>query len=139
MRIAILGTGKMGGAMAHRLASFGFYVTLWNRTPARAAGLHVGTVAASPAGAARDADLVISSLTNDVAVRDVYLGENGAFSAGENKVFIDMSTAGPDVIEELGREAEAGKARLISAPVVGSLPACRCRRKAFDPRRRGPG
>jgi 3-hydroxyisobutyrate dehydrogenase-like beta-hydroxyacid dehydrogenase len=123
MRIALLGTGKMGGAMAHRLASFGFYVTLWNRTPARATELHVGTVAASPAEAARGADLVISSLTNDVALREVYLGGDGAFSAGENKVFVDMSTAGPDVIEELGREAHARNARLISAPVIGSLPA----------------
>ena len=54
--VAILGTGKMGGAMARRLASSGFDVTLWNRTPAKAEELHVGRVAATPVDAARDAD-----------------------------------------------------------------------------------
>jgi 3-hydroxyisobutyrate dehydrogenase-like beta-hydroxyacid dehydrogenase len=123
MKIAILGTGKMGGAMARRLASCGFDMTLWNRTAARATELRVGRVAATPVEAARDVDMVISSLTNDAAVRDVYLGENGALGAAEDKLFIDTSTAGPEIIDELGREADARKARLLSAPVVGSVPA----------------
>ena len=123
MKIAILGTGKMGGAMARRLASCGFDLTLWNRTAAKAAELHVGSVAATPAEAVRNVDMVISSLTNDAAVRDVYLGENGALGAAGNKLFIDTSTAGPQIIEELGREADARTARLLSAPVLGSVPA----------------
>jgi 3-hydroxyisobutyrate dehydrogenase-like beta-hydroxyacid dehydrogenase len=123
MKIAILGTGKMGGAMARRLASCGFELILWNRTAARAAALHVGSVAATPAAAASGADIVISSLTNDAAVRDVYLGENGALGAAGNTLFIDTSTAGPEVIDELGREADARKAHLLAAPVVGSVPA----------------
>ena len=123
MKIAILGTGKMGGAMARRLASGGFELILWNRTAARATELHIGSVAATPAAAASGADIVISSLTNDAAVRDVYLGENGALGAAENTLFIDTSTAGPEIIDELGREADARKARLLAAPVVGSVPA----------------
>jgi 3-hydroxyisobutyrate dehydrogenase len=123
MKIAILGTGKMGGAMARRLASCGFDLTLWNRTAARATELRVGSVAATPAEAARDVDMVISSLTNDAAVRDVYLGENGALGVAGSQLFIDTSTAGPAIIEELGREADARTARLLSAPVVGSVPA----------------
>jgi 3-hydroxyisobutyrate dehydrogenase len=121
--VAILGTGKMGGAMARRLASSGFDVTLWNRTPAKAEELHVGRVAATPAEAARDADVVISSLTNDAAVRDVYLGEDGVLRSAAGKLLIDTSTAGPQVTEELGRESEARSARLLAAPVVGSVPA----------------
>ena len=123
MKIAILGTGKMGGAMARSLASCGFELILWNRTAARAAELHIGSVAATPAAAASGADIVISSLTNDAAVRDVYLGENGALGAAENTLFIDTSTAGPEIIDELGGEADARKARLLAAPVVGSVPA----------------
>jgi 3-hydroxyisobutyrate dehydrogenase-like beta-hydroxyacid dehydrogenase len=123
MKIAILGTGKMGGAMARRLASCGFELILWNRTAARAAELHIGSVVATPAAAASGADIVISSLTNDAAVRDVYLGENGALAAAENTLFIDTSTAGPEIIDELGREADARRARLLAAPVVGSVPA----------------
>ena len=123
MNIAILGTGRMGGAMARRLASCGFDITVWNRTAARATDLHIGRVAATPAAAADGADMVISSLTNDAAVRDVYLGEDGALAASGHTLFIDTSTAGPEVIDELGREADARKARLLAAPVVGSVPA----------------
>jgi 3-hydroxyisobutyrate dehydrogenase-like beta-hydroxyacid dehydrogenase len=122
-KVAILGTGKMGGAMARRLASSGFDLTLWNRTPAKAEELHVGRVAATPAEAARDADVVISSLTNDAAVRDVYLGEDGVLRTAAGKLLIDTSTAGPQIAEELGREAKAKGARLLEAPVVGSVPA----------------
>jgi len=121
--VAILGTGKMGGAMARRLVSSGFDVTLWNRTPAKAEELHVGRVAATPAEAARDADVVLSSLTNDAAVRDVYLGEDGVLSSAAGKLLIEASTAGPEVIEELGRESETRSARLLAAPVLGSVPA----------------
>jgi 3-hydroxyisobutyrate dehydrogenase-like beta-hydroxyacid dehydrogenase len=121
--VAILGTGKMGGAMARRLASSGYDVTLWNRTPAKAEELHIGRVAATPAEAARDADVVISSLTNDAAVRDVYLGEDGVLRSAAGKLLIEASTAGPEVIEELGREAETAGARLLAAPVLGSVPA----------------
>jgi 3-hydroxyisobutyrate dehydrogenase-like beta-hydroxyacid dehydrogenase len=121
--VAILGTGKMGGAMARRLASSGFDVTLWNRTPARAEELHVGRVASTPAEATRDADVVISSLTNDAAIRDVYLGENGVLRTAAGKLLVEASTAGPQIAEELGREADARGARLLEAPVVGSVPA----------------
>ena len=50
MRVAILGTGKMGGAMARRLHSQGHELTLWNRTRERAEALRIGTVAATPGG-----------------------------------------------------------------------------------------
>ena len=66
---------------------------------------------------------VISSLTNDAAVRDVYLGKDGVLGNAAGKLLVDTSTAGPQVAEELGREAEARGARLLEAPVVGSVPA----------------
>ena len=121
--VAILGTGKMGGAMARRLAASDFDVVLWNRTPDKAQALQLGRVAATPAEAVRDAQVIISSLTNDSAIRDVYLGDHGALENGAAKLFIEMSTAGPDVIEELGRAAQARSARLLESPVVGSVPA----------------
>jgi 3-hydroxyisobutyrate dehydrogenase len=121
--VAILGTGKMGGAIARRLAASDFNVTLWNRTPDKAEALHLGRVAATPADAARDAHVIISSLTNEAAIRDVYLGEHGVLQSAAGKLLIEMSTAGPEVVEELGREAEAQGAHLLEAPVVGSVPA----------------
>jgi 3-hydroxyisobutyrate dehydrogenase-like beta-hydroxyacid dehydrogenase len=121
--VAILGTGKMGGAMARRLAASDLDVILWNRTPDKAQALRLGRVAATPAEAVRDAQVVISSLTNDAAIREVYLGEHGAFHDTAGKLFIEMSTAGPAVIEELDGEAQTRGARLLEAPVVGSVPA----------------
>jgi 3-hydroxyisobutyrate dehydrogenase len=121
--VAILGTGKMGGAMARRLVASGFDVTLWNRTPDKAQALQLGPVAATPEAAVRDADVIISSLTNEAAIRDVYLGGRGALRSAAGKLLIEMSTAGPEVVEELGREAQAQGARLLEAPVVGSVPA----------------
>ena len=67
-RIAILGTGKMGSAIAERLAGAGFGLTVWNRTRRRADDLGIGSVADSPAAAVRDADVIISSLTDAEAV-----------------------------------------------------------------------
>ena len=121
--VAILGTGKMGGAMARRLASSGFEVTLWNRTPAKAEELHIGRVAATPAEATRAADVVISSLTNDAAVRDVYLGKDGALAAPRASCSSTPAQQDLEIAEELGRESEARGARLLEAPVVGSVPA----------------
>jgi 3-hydroxyisobutyrate dehydrogenase len=113
----------MGGAIARRLAASGFDLTVWDRTPAKAEALNVGRVAATPAEAIRGADITISSLTNAGAVRDVYLGSNGAFAAGGGTLFVEMSTAGPESIEELSKEARARGLRLLEAPVLGSVPA----------------
>ena len=94
--VALLGTGKMGSAIAGRISGAGFELNLWNRTRSRAEALGIGTVADSPAAAVRDADIVVSSLTGAEAVRAAYLGPNGAIARAEGKVFIEMSTAGPD-------------------------------------------
>ena len=123
MRVTILGTGKMGGAMARRLKSQGHELTVWNRTRERAAALGVGRVAATPADAARDADVVISMLTDAVAVRTAYLGEDGAVSAAKGQVFVDMSTAGPDVSAEIAPRLQNAGAQYVEAPVIGSVPA----------------
>jgi 3-hydroxyisobutyrate dehydrogenase-like beta-hydroxyacid dehydrogenase len=113
----------MGGAIARRLAASGFDLTVWDRTPAKAESLNVGRVAPTPAEAIRDADIAISSLTNAAAVRDVYLGSQGAFATSARTLFVEMSTAGPESIDELSREARTRGLRLLEAPVLGSVPA----------------
>ncbi len=123
MRVAILGTGKMGGAMARRLDSQGHELSLWNRTRGRADALGVGRVAATPAEAAQCASVVISMLTDAAAVRAAYLGEGGAVKVAKDQVFVDMSTAGPEVSLELTPLIERAGARFIAAPVLGSVPA----------------
>src|SRR2546427_1088738 len=121
--VAVLGTGRMGGAITRRLAASGFDLTVWDRTPAKAQALNVGRVAPTPAEAIREADIVISSLTNAAAVRDVYLGAQGAFATADRTLFVEMSTAGPESIEALSEGARTRGLRLLEAPVIGSVPA----------------
>jgi len=122
-RVAVLGTGRMGGAIARRLVASGFDVTVWDRTSEKAHALGVGRVASTPAEAIRSAEIAISSLTNAAAVREVYLGQDGAFAASGASLFVEMSTAGPESIDELSQEARARGLRLLEAPVLGSVPA----------------
>jgi 3-hydroxyisobutyrate dehydrogenase-like beta-hydroxyacid dehydrogenase len=123
--VAILGTGRMGGAMARRLASQSFDVHLWNRTPAAAQDLaaDIGATAhPTPAAAAADADVVISMLADETAVRAVYEGPDGAIGALQpNAVAVDMSTVLPDTSRALAPAVRARGAGLLDAPVSGSV------------------
>jgi 3-hydroxyisobutyrate dehydrogenase/2-hydroxy-3-oxopropionate reductase len=113
----------MGGAIARRLKSGGFDVSVWDRTKSTAEALGVGPVADSPADAARQADVVVSMVTGPQALRDVYFGPTGVFAAAAESTIVDMSTAGPAAAQELAEAAAVHGARLVEAPVIGSLPA----------------
>lgn len=123
MRIGIAGTGKMGSVIATRLASLGHEVTVWNRTRARAqplldAGL---TWADTPRALAAGCEVVISLLTNEQALDDVYLPEQGLFAAGGSCVFIEMSTVKPAKQAEMARRAGQAGAAYLECPVGGSV------------------
>ena len=122
-RVAILGTGKMGGAIARRLQTGGFGVSVWDRTKSKAEALGVGRVGGSPADAARDAEIVISSVTGPQAVREVYFGPAGVFDTAAGKTLVEMSTTGAAIGQDLAGAAAERGARLIQAPVMGSVPA----------------
>jgi 3-hydroxyisobutyrate dehydrogenase/2-hydroxy-3-oxopropionate reductase len=122
-RVAVLGTGKMGAALARRLAAQDFEVTLWNRTRSRAEAVGVGRVADTPAAAASASDVALSILTGPEAVRQAYLGPGGAAEAAGGRLFVEMSTAGPDAVLEVARTLEERGGRLVEAPVMGSVPA----------------
>lgn len=121
-RIAVLGTGKMGGTIARRLAETGYDVTVWNRTRSRAEQVGAGTVAATAAGAVADVEFVISSLTGPEAVREAYIGPSGALEASHGQLFLEMSTAGPNVLNDLAPRVEASGSRLVDAPISGVPP-----------------
>lgn len=120
--IALLGTGTMGAALGRRLLAVGHRPTVWNRTAARTrplvtAGAHP---AATPADAVRDADLVITMLTDATAARDVLRAARPALRPGTHVV--DMSTIGPAALPELAALLPAG-VPLVDAPVAGSAAA----------------
>ena len=113
----------MGGAIAHRLKTGGFEVSVWDRTRSKAEALQVGRVVDSPADAARGADVVVSMVTGPQALRDVYFGPSGVFAAAAETIIVDMSTVGPAAAQELADAAELKGATLVEAPVIGSIPA----------------
>jgi len=124
-RVALIGLGLMGSGMARRLLGASFPLTVYNRNPQPAAllaeeGAHV---AASPREAAARADVVLSMVSDDVAARAVWLGEQGALAgAARGTVLVDCSTVTVGWIEELSRAALAAGCPLLDAPVTGSKP-----------------
>jgi len=123
--VALLGTGRMGSAMARSIARAGFDLVVHNRTPARAAILASGigcTVAGTPREAAAAADVAITMLADDAAVRATYEGPDGLLAGGHpGLVLVDMSTVRPDTITAFEAAARASGAGLLDAPVSGSV------------------
>jgi 3-hydroxyisobutyrate dehydrogenase-like beta-hydroxyacid dehydrogenase len=123
--VAVLGLGRMGGAMAGRLTSCGFDVILYNRSPekARALAATLGARhAATPAEAVAGAAVAITMLSDDAAVQEVYAGPDGVLAGlDERTVAVDMSTVLPTTIQSLERDVRATGAGILDAPVSGSV------------------
>jgi 3-hydroxyisobutyrate dehydrogenase len=122
-KVAFLGLGVMGYPMAGHLARAGHAVTVYNRSPAKAAAWVAefgGTAQGTPREAAAGADIVFSCVGNDDDLRSVTLGADGAF-AGMSKgaVFVDHTTASADVARELYAAANKLGLAFVDAPVSG--------------------
>ena len=124
--VAMVGLGRMGSAMARRFHGAGYDLVLWNRDPAKseAVAADIGApVASTPAEAASRADIVFSSLADDDALREVYLGGDGVVSGIQtHTIAIDSSTVDPQVVIEVGTAVDATGAVMIDCPVSGSVP-----------------
>ena len=120
MKVAVLGTGRMGGAIARRLAGLGFDLVLWNRTRAKAESLQVGQVVATPSRAAEQASVIISSLAGPEALASVYEGAEGALQTARGAVFIETSTIGDAAVQALARRVAASASALLDAPILGT-------------------
>ena len=122
-RVAFLGLGVMGYPMAGHLAAAGHQVTVYNRSPAKAAqwvAEHGHASAATPRSAAAQADLVFACVGNDDDLRSVVLGEHGAFEGMRpGAVFVDHTTASAEVARELSAKAQQRDLHFIDAPVSG--------------------
>jgi 3-hydroxyisobutyrate dehydrogenase-like beta-hydroxyacid dehydrogenase len=126
MRIAVVGTGRMGAAMAGRIAGAGHDVVLWNRSegPARQVADRTGAqVAATAREAASAAEVCVVSLADDAAVRAAYDGPDGlvaGLTAGT--VVCETSTVHPDTVRRLEPAVAERGAVLLDCPVSGSVP-----------------
>ena len=122
-KVAFIGLGVMGFPMAGHLAAAGHEVTVFNRTRSRAEewlGKHEGRSADSPAAAAGGAEIVFACVGNDDDLRQVVLGDEGAFAGmGAGAVLVDHTTASAVVARELHAEAGGRGLAFLDAPVSG--------------------
>ena len=122
-RIAFIGLGVMGGPMARHLKHAGHDLTVYNRSRAKAENwiaAHGGTLATSPADAAKDAEVVISCVGTDDDLAGVTLGRDGAFAAmAKGSLYIDHTTVSARIARQLGVEAKSRGLLIVDAPVTG--------------------
>jgi 3-hydroxyisobutyrate dehydrogenase-like beta-hydroxyacid dehydrogenase len=124
-KVAVIGVGTMGSAMARRIQGAGYQLTVWNRSRAKADALasEIGaTVAPTAAAAAEACQVSLTSLADDSAVEAVYLGEEGiAAGIGAGSIAVDTSTVDPDTIVRVGEAVDATGAGFFDCPVSGSV------------------
>jgi 3-hydroxyisobutyrate dehydrogenase len=122
-KVAFIGLGVMGYPMAGWLSKAGHDVTVYNRTQAKAhkwQTQHGGAVAATPADAARDREIVFSCVGDDPDLRQIVLGKDGALAAmSAGSVFVDHTTASADLAREIAAAGKQAGVACLDAPVSG--------------------
>jgi 3-hydroxyisobutyrate dehydrogenase len=122
-KLAFLGLGVMGGPMARHLAKAGHQVTVYNRTAARAqnwVAANGGSAKPTPREAAQGAEIVFACVGNDDDLRQVTLGDDGAFAGMEaGAIFVDHTTASAEVARSLHETAGNLGLGFLDAPVSG--------------------
>ena len=125
MRVALVGAGRMGSAMAGRIAAAGHDVVVFNRTRSRAeeaAGRIGARVADSARVAAESAEVCLVSLADDAAVMATYLDDNGLIAGlRPGAIVCDASTVAPATVGGLAPLVAQQGATLLDTPVSGSV------------------
>ena len=124
LTVGLVGTGRMGSAMARALSRAGVPLVVHNRNPDRAQALadELGArVAGSPAEVAAAADVTLTMLADNAAVTDVFGGDRGLLAgARRGSVLVDLSTVTPDTLRAFAAAARAAGVGLLDSPVSGS-------------------
>jgi 3-hydroxyisobutyrate dehydrogenase-like beta-hydroxyacid dehydrogenase len=122
MRIAVVGLGLMGAAIARRIEGAGHELYVWNRSPgpsdefvARGA-----TQLDSPAQALELAELAVTMVADPAAVEEVTYGPNGILTGATGGTLIDMSTISVESSERVAAEAEKRGVAFLRGPVSGN-------------------
>jgi 3-hydroxyisobutyrate dehydrogenase len=122
-KLAFLGMGVMGFPMAGHLKKAGHDVVVYNRTAKKAqdwAAKHGGGHAATPAEAAKGADIVLVCVGNDDDLRSVVFGDKGALAGmASGTILVDHTTASAEVAREIYAQAKTKGICFLDAPVSG--------------------
>lgn len=121
--IGFIGVGRMGLPMASRLLAAGHRVVAFDiqgQALSAIAGKGAET-AASPAEVASRAEIVMASLPRPETVREVALGENGVIAGSRRQVFVDLSTTGPRMAQEIAAALGERGVVAVDAPVSGGV------------------
>jgi 3-hydroxyisobutyrate dehydrogenase len=124
-RVALLGLGIMGKGMAGRLLSANFPLTVYNRNRDRAAPFAAmgAVVANSPREAAADAEVVVGMVSDDIASRGIWLGDQGALAGVKpGSILVESSTLTVGWVLELAQAAQRKQCQFLDAPVTGTKP-----------------
>src|SRR5690242_5152629 len=119
MRVAFLGLGIMGQAMATNLAKAGHEVSVWNRTPGKM--VEGAAIAPTPAAAAQGAEVVWLCVSDTDAVEEVIFGKDGAESSlAEGAIIADSSTISPSATIKFAERVGAKGGAWGGAAMTGS-------------------
>jgi 3-hydroxyisobutyrate dehydrogenase-like beta-hydroxyacid dehydrogenase len=119
MRIAFFGLGIMGRPMASNLVKAGHEVTVWNRSTGK--DVEGARTAASPADAARGAEVIWLCVADTKAVENVLFGPQGVHEAlAAGQIIVDSSTISPSATRRFAERVGAHGVQYVDAPVTGS-------------------
>jgi len=122
--VGFVGLGVMGSRMVDRLVAKGHTVSGFNRTRSKAQWLIDKGMkwVESPRAAAESSEFTLSMVTNSAALEQIAEGPEGVLAGLSNhKVWVDMSTVGPELSRELARRAREKGADMMDVPVSGSV------------------
>jgi 3-hydroxyisobutyrate dehydrogenase-like beta-hydroxyacid dehydrogenase len=122
-KVGFVGIGLMGQQMTRRLLMAGFPLTVWNRNREKAKDILAAGAAwgESPKACARNADVVITMVTDSAASKEVICGQNGVLEgAHPGLLLIDMGSIAPEMSRAIAVEAKAKGVPMLDAPVTGN-------------------
>jgi 3-hydroxyisobutyrate dehydrogenase-like beta-hydroxyacid dehydrogenase len=125
-KLGLIGLGNMGSRIAQRLVDHGYHISVYDRNVVKAqtTAAQGGVIAKSIQELVSTVDVVLSCLTNDEAVRSVYAGTAGVFSAARpGTVVLEMSTISPDTSRELHSLGAGAGIQMLDVAISGSTPA----------------
>jgi 3-hydroxyisobutyrate dehydrogenase-like beta-hydroxyacid dehydrogenase len=126
VKLGFIGLGNMGSRVARRLLNAGYHLIAYDRDRAKADTMATdgAILANSIAELAQSADVILSCLTNDEAVQDVYYSDTGVLASARPGTFVfEMSTVFPETSRELYHRGERHGIHVLDVAISGSTPA----------------